>query len=96
MPINLGYHEMLSYGHKPWDDDYWEQKAALEKAFGDADDDQNANEGSSTDVYDDGSQYTESTVSKSPFIDNGDSATNLKTPHTVTIRCSERPRSRRV
>lgn len=33
----LGYHEMLSYGHKPHDDDYREQKEALERAFSDAD-----------------------------------------------------------
>jgi len=29
----LDFHDMLSYGHKPWDDDYREQKEALERAF---------------------------------------------------------------
>ncbi|KAI5070521.1 hypothetical protein GOP47_0014864 [Adiantum capillus-veneris] len=32
-PAKLSFHEMLSYGHKPWDEDYREQKKALNEAF---------------------------------------------------------------
>lgn len=37
MSNKLGYHEMLSYGHKPTDDDYHEAKASLQQAFDEAD-----------------------------------------------------------
>lgn len=33
----VGFHEMLSYGHKPSDDDYRENRDALQRAFDEAD-----------------------------------------------------------
>lgn len=74
MSNKLDYHEMLSYGHKPTDPDYREQKDALEKAFDEADAQDDDDDGSSTDG--DSSHSGDSAVSMTPLIECCESMTN--------------------
>lgn len=67
MSNKLGFHDMVSYGHKPTDPDYREWKDALQRGFDEVDAEQNTSEGASGNSYDDHPTSNNTLVSHNIF-----------------------------